>query len=110
MVIFRDILLELRAIRIGINMLVRAHTGAAINLHKLAEDDSPEPEVARRKPRDRSAIIHRDPDRAYAREMLQAAGDDTGRMIEYMREQHGEEVAEALRKFHEEEIASGRRR
>lgn len=105
--IWNDILLELRAIRIGIQSLLQLH-GSTLDLRQVAKEplNSMEPPVAalRKKPRDHKSIIHSNPEAAVAREWLEDMGDDTLKMIDYVRAEFGEEAAVGMQRFYEEEI------
>lgn len=115
MTTLRDILLELRAIRFGLQMLLirSGLDGNLVDLLKMAELDNSAYNNARayqpKKPRDHTAILHRNDEAAAARELLEEMGDDTPKMLEYMREHFGEEAAEGMRQFHEKEIVGKRR-
>lgn len=108
MTTLRDLLLELRANRLGIQALLKVHTGQDLDLLAVARVDE-HIEIARRRPRDHTAILHRNDEAAAARERLAEMGDDTLMMIEKIREEFGEEAAEGMRKFHEEKVVGNRR-
>src|SRR5262245_58156339 len=112
--IWNDVLLELRAIRIGQELMLKALTGMEANLRQQASLQPQtrgymEQVLNRRQPRDYKAIIHRDDEAARNRELLNEMGDDTQAMIDYISAEVGPEAAEGLRKFYQEEIVGGRR-
>jgi hypothetical protein len=111
MTTLRDLLLELRAIRIGIQALIQLR-GSTLDLRKLAMEplNSMEPPVAelRKKPRDAKSILHRNDEASAARERLAEMGDDTLMMIEKIRSEFGDEAAEGMKRFYEERIVGKR--
>lgn len=111
MTTIKDLLLELRAIRIGIQLLLRAYGGTEPDLLQRAKDNLANEQAGaykRQKPRDHKSIIHSDPEVSRAREMLEEMGDDTLAVIEYARQQFGDEAAEGMRQFYEREIVGKR--
>src|SRR5262245_16505531 len=107
--IWKDILLELRAIRIGHELQIKLMSGQSVDLRQQAHlrpetRAIAESVIARRAPKDYKAIIHRDDQKARNREILSEMGDDTPKMIDYVRAEFGEEAAEGMRRFYEEEV------
>jgi len=111
--IWNEILLELRGIRIGQEMALKLMTGFVIDLRAAAEQptvaDIALAVMARRGPRDHTAILHSNPEAAAARERLDEMGDDTLAMLDYIRKEFGPEAAEGMKQYYEKEIVGGRR-
>jgi hypothetical protein len=108
--IFKDILMELKAIRLGLQLQLRLQTGSEFDLLSMAEleqNGSAVIPIKPRRPREQSAIIHRNDDKRRAKETLEEMGDDTPLMIEYIRSQFGDEAAAGAQAFYEEEILKG---
>src|SRR5215831_7855767 len=109
--ILNDLLLELRAIRLGIEYQLQLQTGDKRDLLKdVKQSDQMRETLAQltRKPRDHTAIIHKNDESLRARETLAEMGDDTLAMIDYVRTEIGEEAAEGMKQFYEKEIVGKR--
>lgn len=105
--IFRDFLLELRAIRHGIEYLIALRSGKHLDLVADVEmlDRLP---IKRGAPRQPSDIIHRNSDHLLHKQRLREVGDDTDKMIEQVRTAFGDRKADQLREFYEKEVLGKR--
>jgi len=95
--ILKDILLELRAIRIGINTIINRHLVGELDLLRRAQEEGSKLEkFDRRAPLGTDAVIHFNPEKRQDEDWKRAAGDETEATLLELLEIYGPEEVEKM--------------